>query len=198
MQAAQLSASLTERFSAVVCAVDQFGVVTADVPTADWVAVASCARDQLGCTYFDWLSAVDDGDGAMTVVTHLWSIGGRHHLLLRTKVADRAADVPTLTGVFRGAGWHERETAEMFGIAFAGHPNLAPLLLPDGFEGHPLRKDFVLASRVAKSWPGAKEPGESEHETAPSRRRVRPPGKPDPDEWRAAAHPPGGDEAETP
>ena len=54
----------------------------------------------------------------------------------------------------------------MFGIEFDGHPNLVPLLLPDGFEGHPLRKDFVLAARAAKAWPGAKEPGESERRRA--------------------------------
>ena len=53
----------------------------------------------------------------------------------------------------------------MFGIDFAGHPDLSPLLLPDGFEGHPLRKDFVLAARAAKAWPGAKEPGESDADT---------------------------------
>ena len=63
----------------------------------------------------------------------------------------------------------------MFGIGFVGHDRLDTLLLPDGFEGNPLRKDFVLASRVAKSWPGAKEPGESDHDAAPSRRRTRPP-----------------------
>ena len=68
----------------------------------------------------------------------------------------------------------------MFGIDFAGHPNLVPLLLPDGFEGHPLRKDFVLAARVAKPWPGAKEPGESDEGGPPSRRKTRPPGVPDP------------------
>jgi NADH-quinone oxidoreductase subunit C len=85
--------------------------------------------------------------------------------------------------VYAGAGWHERETHEMFGIGFVGHGRLDTLLLPDGFDGHPLRKDFVLASRVAKSWPGAKEPGESDHDTAPSRRRTRPPGVPDPDLW---------------
>ena len=70
----------------------------------------------------------------------------------------------------------------MFGIDFDGHPHLVPLLLPDGFEGHPLRKDFVLASRVAKAWPGAKEPGESDAEAArlagpaqdPAARRARP------------------------
>ena len=70
-----------------------------------------------------------------------------------------------------------RETFEMFGVIFEGHPHLVPLLLPDGFEGHPLRKDFVLAARVAKAWPGAKEPGESDH-GSPSRRKTLPPGVP--------------------
>ena len=88
-----------------------------------------------------------------------------------------------MRGVYAGAGWHERETHEMFGIDFAGHEPLDTLLLPDGFEGHPLRKDFVLASRVAKPWPGAKEPGESDGEASPSRRRTRPPGVPD--DWTA-------------
>jgi NADH-quinone oxidoreductase subunit C len=74
----------------------------------------------------------------------------------------------------------------MFGIGFDGHPDLKPLLLPPQFEGHPLRKEFVLASRVAKPWPGAKEPGESEG--APARRQpMRPPGVPAPGTWGTGA-----------
>jgi len=65
----------------------------------------------------------------------------------------------------------------MFGIDFIGNDHLEPLLLPDGFSGTPLRKDFVLASRVVKDWPGAKEPGESQEPTT-SRRRNLPPGVP--------------------
>ena len=101
-----------------------------------------------------------------------------------------AAVVASAAGIFAGARWHERETHEMFGIDFteAGQvPTLDPLLLPDEFEGHPLRKEFVLASRVAKPWPGAKEPGESDHAPAAgTRRRVKPTGVPDEwlsDEW---------------
>ena len=72
----------------------------------------------------------------------------------------------------------------MFGITFEGHPNLVPLLLPDGFEGHPLRKDFVLAARVAKPWPGAKEPGESDADGAPAGPPQDPPARrPRPAEW---------------
>ena len=117
----------------------------------------------------------------------------REHLFLRTRVSGDDARLATLTGVFSGASWHERETFEMFGLTFDGHPNLVPLLLPDGFEGHPLRKDFILAARAAKSWPGAKEPGESDADvsSSPGRRKTRPPGVPDPATW--GPRPPGGD-----
>jgi NADH-quinone oxidoreductase subunit C len=108
-------------------------------------------------------------------------------------VSSESPSLATATEVFRGASWHERETHEMFGIDFVGHPYLVPLLLPDGFEGHPLRKEFVLAARVAKPWPGAKEPGESDKDAAPSRRKTLPPGVPDPATWG-----PGAPKAEEP
>lgn len=165
---------------------EEFGGVTVTVPAARWVEAATRARDEpaLACGYFDMLCGVDegadrapDGDGAggFSVVAHLYSTAHRHRLLLRTVVGAQDPRLDTLTGVFRGAAWHERETWEMFGVVFAGHPNLVRLLLPDGFEAHPLRKDFVLAARAAKVWPGAKEPGGES-----SRRPVLPPGQPQP------------------
>ena len=169
-----------------------FGQVTVDVPAPSWVDAATALRDdaQLACGFFDWLSAYDDGDAGLAVVLHAWSTAQRHHLLLRTRVAREDGRLASLTGVWPGANWHERETYEMFGVVFDGHPNLVPLLLPEGFEGNPLRKEFVLASRVAKTWPGAKEPGESDHDTgAPGRRRMLPPGVPDPAVWGPDATP---------
>jgi NADH-quinone oxidoreductase subunit C len=168
-----------------------FGPLTVDVPAGAWVESVTRARDQLGCTYFDWMSAVDGLAEGFFVLCHLAAprTGGVDHLLLRTRVPREQPRLPTLSGVFAGARWHERETAEMFGIAFTGGPAEDPdatrLLLPEQFEGHPLRKEFVLASRVAKPWPGAKEPGESDagHAASPSRRRTRPPGVPDPEQW---------------
>jgi NADH-quinone oxidoreductase subunit C len=160
---------------------------TVDVPPATWRAALLAARDddQLACDFFDWLSAVDDPPAGFVVVAHLWSTRHRHGLLVRTRVPREAPVVPSVVNVYPGAGWHERETYEMFGIAFAGHPDLKPLLLPPRFEGHPLRKEFVLASRVAKPWPGAKEPGESEA-TVARRQPMRPPGVPAPGEWGPA------------
>ncbi len=155
-----------------------------DVPVGRWWQAAGIARDPgaLGCDYFDWLSAVDELEDGFDVVAHLWSTRRRHGVLLRTRVPRVDPEVESLVDVYPGAAWHERETFEMFGIVFARHPDLRPLLLPPGFEGHPLRKEFVLAARVAKPWPGAKEPGESDHGAA-KRAPMRPPGVPDPNEW---------------
>ena len=155
-----------------------------DVPAALWWTAVGAARDPgvLGCDFFDWLSAVDELDDGFTVVAHLWSSRRKHGLLLRARLTRDNPVVESVIDLFPGAAWHERETHEMFGIAFSRHPDLRPLLLPPGFEGNPLRKEFVLASRVAKAWPGAKEPGESEAGTA-KRAPMRPPGVPDPNEW---------------
>jgi len=185
-----------------VSTTETFGEVTVDVSADSWVAALAVARDTLAMTFFDWLSAVDQlGDG-LDVVCHVYDPVRRVRLLIRTRIAAEQPTLPTATGVFRGAAWHERETFEMFGVDFPGHPYLVPLLLPDGFEVNPLRKDFVLTTRATKSWPGSKEPGESEHEGAPSRRKMQPPGVPDPDAWgpRPPGEPPapvaaeGGDE----
>lgn len=165
------------------CSVSEsFGQQTVDVPATGWLPAASIARDLLGCRFFDWLTAVDELALGYSVVCHLWSVEQRRGLLIRTRIPLAAPHIDSLTGVFAGAGWHERETYEMFGIVFDGHPHLVPLLLPDGFEGHPLRKEFILASRVAKEWPGAREPGEGAA-GGPVRRRMRPPGVPDPADW---------------
>lgn len=67
---------------------------------------------------------------------------------------DDSMTIDTWTGVYAGADWHERESWEMFGVTFAGHPRLRHLYLPSEFEGHPLRKDFPLLARVVKPWPG--------------------------------------------
>jgi NADH-quinone oxidoreductase subunit C len=138
--------------------------------------------------FFDWLSAYDDRDAGFAVVVRAWSVEHKHPAMLRCRVPRADGRLDSLTPVWAGAGWHERETFEMFGVEFVGHPRLVPLLLPDGFEGNPLRKDFVLAARVAKDWPGQKQPGESDVDVAHDddgrrRRRVRPPGVPAPGEW---------------
>ncbi|HEY4463853.1 MAG TPA: NADH-quinone oxidoreductase subunit C, partial [Streptosporangiaceae bacterium] len=163
-----IGVALRDRFGDRASAEVTFGLLTADVPAELWIWALTWARDELGCSFFDWLTAVDELEAGFSVVAHVWSPATHADLLIRTRVPRERPELATVTGVYRGASWHERETAEMFGIGFAGHPDLRPLLLPDGFEGQPLRKEFVLAARAAKPWPGAKNPGESG--AAPARR----------------------------
>ncbi|MFE3484411.1 NADH-quinone oxidoreductase subunit C [Streptomyces griseus] len=173
-------------FGTEATAESAYDLLTVDVPAADWLTALRTARDELGCSYFDWLSAVDEPGVGFRVCAHVAALGtgAVRRLMVRTTVPHDAAVLPSAIDVYAGAAWHERETHEMFGVAFDGHPHLVPLLLPEGFEGHPLRKDFVLAARVAKAWPGAKEPGEpAEGHAGPQRRAMLPPGVPDPNEW---------------
>ncbi|WP_060179533.1 NADH-quinone oxidoreductase subunit C [Streptomyces sp. IMTB 1903] len=172
-------------FGAEATAELSYDVLTVDVPVGSWISSLEIARDKLGCTYFDWLSAVDEPGTGFRVCAHVASLENHRvrRLLLRTTVPHGAPSLPSAVAVYAGAEWHERETFEMFGITFTDHPNLVHLLLPENFEGHPLRKDFVLAARVAKAWPGAKEPGEAHDPDAPKRRQMLPPGVPDPNDW---------------
>ncbi|MCX5195058.1 NADH-quinone oxidoreductase subunit C [Streptomyces sp. NBC_00249] len=162
-----------------------YDVLTVDVPVGSWISSLEIARDKLGCTFFDWLSAVDEPGTGFRICAHVVSLENHRvrRLLLRTTVPHTSPSLPSAVAVYAGAEWHERETFEMFGVVFTDHPNLVHLLLPENFEGHPLRKDFVLAARVAKAWPGAKEPGEAHDPDAPKRRQMLPPGVPDPNEW---------------
>ncbi|MFC3576856.1 NADH-quinone oxidoreductase subunit C [Streptomyces yaanensis] len=177
-----LPAPAEDLFGPEATAEESYDVLTVDVPPTGWTAALRVARDDLGCTYFDWLSAVDEPGTGLRVSAHVVALSPVRRLLVRTTVPHEAPVLPSAVDVYAGAAWHERETHEMFGVTFEGHPALDHLLLPDGFEGHPLRKDFVLAARVAKAWPGAKEPGESDH-GGPKRRQMLPPGVPDPNEW---------------
>ncbi|MEU6397292.1 NADH-quinone oxidoreductase subunit C [Streptomyces cinnamoneus] len=172
-------------FGAEAVAELSYDVLTVDVPVGSWISSLEIARDKLGCTYFDWLSAVDEPGTGFRVCAHVASLENHRvrRLLLRTTVPHGAPSLPSAVAVYAGAEWHERETFEMFGITFTDHPHLVHLLLPENFEGHPLRKDFVLAARVAKAWPGAKEPGEAHDPDAPKRRQMLPPGVPDPNDW---------------
>ena len=139
-----------------------FGLLTATVAVSDWRRATELARrdGDLSCNFFDFLCGVDEEAAGIGVVLHVYSTSHHHHVQLRTVVPRDGGHLPTVHDLWAGANWHERETAELFGVVFDGHPNLAKLLLPEEFEGYPLRKEFALLTREAKPWPGAKEPGE--------------------------------------
>jgi NADH-quinone oxidoreductase subunit C len=144
-----------------------FDQVDVTCPPEQLVGVAKALRDRydLKLQFFTFLSAVDRSElgdgGGLEVLIHLYSPEFAVHVNIHVPVdADRPV-CPSLTPVFNGANWHERETHEMFGVEFEGHPNLVNLYLPEDFEGHPLLKSFHLPSRFIKEWPGAKDPEEA-------------------------------------
>ncbi len=137
-----------------------YGLLQVTVDPGDWRRVAELVRrdPEVAANFFEFLSGVDEETAGIGVLLHLYSTSRRHHVQLRTLVPRDGGRLPTVHDLWAGANWHERETAELFGVTFDGHPNLAKLLLPEEFEGHPMRKEFALLTREAKPWPGAKEP----------------------------------------
>ncbi|MDO5533727.1 MAG: NADH-quinone oxidoreductase subunit C [Propionibacteriaceae bacterium] len=134
-----------------------------------------------GCGWFDWLGAVDEigRADAIRVVVRLAPGPDADGVRLEALVPREGGALASVADVVAGAAWHEREVTEFFGITFAGG-DARPLLLRPDAVGHPLRRDAVLAARVVRPWPGAKEPGET---VAAGRRRMVPPGVPDPEVW---------------
>jgi NADH-quinone oxidoreductase subunit C len=88
-------------------------------------------------TGVDWLA-----QGEMEIVYDFFHPTVSLHVAVRTRVPRDEPELPTISTVFPGANWHERETHDFFGIRFLGHPNLAPFLLPEDATFHPLRKDY--------------------------------------------------------
>ena len=147
---------------------DRSPLATATVTGDGWVAAAQAVRDdpRTACTWPDFLAASDevprrDGDvDGFAVTLRVWSPEHRRAVFLRTVVERSDPRLATLTGLWPGLAWHERETAELHGVVFVGHPDPRPLLLPDTPDApkFPLRKLFELSRRDESSWPGAADP----------------------------------------
>ena len=148
-------------------AVDRDGHAEVTVASQRYREVVQTLRDDedFAMDFLEFLTAVDHQDrGELEVVAHLFSTSCNHHVRLKVRIPRDDARCPTISDLYAGANWHERETWELFGVVFEGHPHLVKLVLPEPFEGYPLRKDFVLMSREAKPWPGAVEGEEIEEE----------------------------------
>jgi len=89
------------------------------------------------------LLGLDHGDD-LGVVYHLYELRSPSRVVVHVQLPSSDPTLPTITDVFPAANWKEREAAEMYGIVFEGHPELHKLLLPDDWEGHPMRKDYVI------------------------------------------------------
>ncbi len=153
------------------------------VSTSAWRAAGLALRDRLGCRHFGFLSAIDwmpspygrgeddptqpaperddtirqgyaGGETRLQVFARVVNLDEHWGVTVKADVPDDHPVVDSWIPVYAGANWHERECHEMFGIEFAGHPDLRHMYLPTDFEGHPMRKDFPLLARMIKPWPG--------------------------------------------
>jgi NADH-quinone oxidoreductase subunit C len=132
-----------------------FGQLTLDARADDIVKVTTFLRDDPRCQFISFIdvTAVDwpARDKRFDVVYHLLS--PKRNQRVRVKIeTDEATPVASIVGVFPGADWFERETYDLYGVLFVGHPDMRRLLTDYGFEGHPLRKDFPLTGFVEVRW----------------------------------------------
>ena len=152
---------LTEKFGAnVIVGEETGGLQPALLINPDHIADVCLELRNNPNTYFDFLSCITGVDygveaGRFGVVYHLASIPYKTQLTLKvSKENDRNEDnlptFPSITSVYHTADWHEREQYDMLGIFFEGHPDLRRLLLPDDWEGFPLRKDYTTLDKYYK------------------------------------------------
>jgi NADH-quinone oxidoreductase subunit C len=133
----------------------EYGELTLDAEASKIVAVATFLRDDPRCQFISFIDICGADYPArekrFDVVYHLLS--PKLNQRVRVKVqTDETTTVPSLTGVFSGALWFEREAYDLYGILFGGHPDLRRILTDYGFDGHPLRKDFPLTGFVEVRW----------------------------------------------
>jgi len=132
-----------------------YGELTIDARASDIVKVATHLRDDPACEFVNIIdvTAVDwpSREKRFDVVYHFLS--PTKNARIRVKIeTDEATPIASITGVFPGANWFERETYDLYGVLFTGHPDLRRLLTDYGFQGHPLRKDFPLTGFVEVRW----------------------------------------------
>ena len=128
------------------------------VPSSDLAAVCRCLKghERFGLDYLANLTAADYPPERIEVVYHLYSMAHKHGpVTLKVKLPRENPAVASVTPIWRGAEFQEREVYDLFGVRFEGHPDLRRILMWEGFEGHPMRKDYVVEDQdVLEGRPG--------------------------------------------
>ena len=150
--ALELAGQLREKFGELIAEPREFrGEISLQIADAARITeVCHFARTALGFDYLIDLSSVDNygSDPRWTVVYELSGLAHGAHLRLRVDISEEKSELPTVSGVWPTADWHEREAYDMMGIRFQGHPDLRRILMWEGYPYFPLRKDFPLAGKT--------------------------------------------------
>ncbi len=154
MSAIESAQKLKAQFGDLISEPTEFrGELTLKLADAEKIAeVCAFAKKELGFDYLVDISSVDNygEDPRWTIVYELSQLAGNVHLRLKTDVSEDKSELPTITGVWRTADWHEREIYDMMGVRFRGHPDLRRILMWEGYPYFPLRKDFPLAGKPSE------------------------------------------------
>lgn len=154
MSALEAARKLKEQFGDLISEPAEFrGELTLNIGDAEKITeICTFAKQELGFDYLVDISSVDNygDDPRWTVVYELSKLAGNVHLRLKTGVSEEKSELPSITGVWRTADWHEREIYDMMGVRFRGHADLRRILMWEGYPYFPLRKDFPLAGRPSE------------------------------------------------
>lgn len=144
-------AALEGRFK-VIAKTEFRGETTIEVERELIAELCSYAKDSLGFDFLLDISGVDNfgNEPRFEVVYELSSLASGDHLRVKIRVSEDELEVPTVSGVWATADWHERECYDMYGIRFRGHPDMTRILMWEGYPFFPLRKDFPLAGRPSE------------------------------------------------
>jgi NADH-quinone oxidoreductase subunit C len=129
----------------------EFGEVTLEIAAPKIASICGFLKYDQGFVRVSTVTAVDryPAEPRFEIVYHLHSIDRNLRLRLKAMLPGTEPTIESVTGVWRGAGWYEREVFDLFGVRFLNHPDLRRILMPDDWEGYPLRKDYpITGTRV--------------------------------------------------
>lgn len=161
MQAIKIAELIKDRYPASVVEIKEFhGQVSVIVSKENILETMSYLYESPEL-YFNYLADLcgvdylDRKDIRFEVVYNLLSLRHRHFIRIRAQVPEDDCVIDTVSGIWKTALWHERECYDMYGIEFKGHPDLRRILMPEDWDGHPLRKDYPLKSDLGvNEWSG--------------------------------------------
>jgi NADH-quinone oxidoreductase subunit C len=122
------------------------GELTVEVAPARILEALRRAKDELKFERLTSVTAVDryPAEPRFEVVYHLQSVAGKQRLRLKARLSGQNPEIESAAGIYRSANWYEREVFDLYGVTFLHHPNMTRIMLPDDWEGHPLRKDYPV------------------------------------------------------
>lgn len=164
MQPKEIAEHIKDRFPTEVRDINEFrGQASVTVRKDKIKDIVKCLHGtpELYFNYLEDLCGVDWFEKKETrfeVVYHLYSLRHRHMIRIKAEVPEEDSNIDSVVDIWAGADWHERECYDMYGIVFKGHPDMRRILMPEDWQGHPLRKDYPLKSDLGEmEWNRYKE-----------------------------------------